>query len=216
MKLIRLLGMAAIGAVASSPAFAAGFNIDFENQWDYLNGDIAEFYNGGTAADGTRGLSNLGVSFTNVSGLSNDADFTYYSKAASAQGVAYVHDSSAFLNVASGVGDTAFQLSFQYSSAVNITGAVKAYSGLNGTGSLLGTIDLTANDAGAFDTWSLIQASFDGTAKSFDFGGLYSASSSSSLAAIDNISASPVPVPAAVFLLAPALAGLSTVRRRRA
>ncbi len=63
----------------------------FEKAWDFANGDVNGYYGGGTAADGTSG-ANLGVSFVNVSGLSNDATFTYYSGAPSPLGTAYAHD----------------------------------------------------------------------------------------------------------------------------
>jgi hypothetical protein len=164
MKLKQLLALALL---ATAPAFAsANFDINFENTWNYSNGDINNYYNGGTAADGSTG-SNQGVSFVNVSGLSNDAAGPYYSNAPSSLGVAYAYGDQAYFNVASGVNNT---LSFYYSSAESATiiGAVKAYSGLNDTGTLLGSFDLIANSSSSYDTWTAVSFNFTGTALSFD------------------------------------------------
>ena len=76
----------ALALFATLPTFAsASFLVDFENTWDYANGDVNGYYSGGTAADGSSG-ANLGVSFMGVSGLSNDSSFTYYSGAPSMLG----------------------------------------------------------------------------------------------------------------------------------
>ena len=100
MSLSRL---AALALLAAAPAFAATapLAVDFEADWAYGT-DVNDFYNGGSASDGSTGGANLGVSFVNVSGLSNDANFTYYTGAPSAQGVAYAHD-TAYMNVDAGV-----------------------------------------------------------------------------------------------------------------
>lgn len=99
MKLKQLFALALFSTL---PAFAsASFLVDFEKTWDYANGDINDYYSGGTAADGTTG-PNLGVSFTGVSGLSNDSSFTYYSNAPSMQGTAYAYD-TAYMNMFAGV-----------------------------------------------------------------------------------------------------------------
>jgi hypothetical protein len=176
--------------------------VDFEKNWDYTNGDVNDYYSGGTAADGTSG-SNLGVSFVGVSGLSNDPNFTYYTNAPSLQGVAYAYG-TAYMNVAAGVDNA---LSFSYSSLANLSGAVRAWTGLNGTGTLLGSFDLGTNDIGTtYDTWTKATFSFAGTAQSFDFTG------SANAVAFDNISA--VPVPAAAWLFGTGLAMFGAARRR--
>ena len=198
MKYKKLLALALVAA--TTPAFASSFTVDFEKTWDYANGDVNNYYNGGAAAGGSTGGSNLGVSFVNVSGLSNDSLGTYYSNAPSMQGVAYAHD-TAYMNVAAGVDN----LSFWYSSFAEVADAVTAWSGVNGTGTLLGSFNLTANDSGTtLDTWNSVMFSFTGTAKSFDFTG------SANVAAFDNIST--VPAPAAAWLYGSGLAMFGAIR----
>lgn len=214
MKLRLLLTLALFSA---TPAFASStFLVDFEKTWDFSLGGVDDYYNGGAAEDGSTGGPNLGVSFTGVSGISNDPGFaTYYANAPTSEGTAYVFsDSAAYINVAGGVSNA---LSFFYSSGVTVLGAVKAYSGLNGTGTLLGTFDLIANDAGGSDltesgfytTWTAATFGFSGTALSFDV------SASAFNVGFDNISASAVPVPAAFWMLGSGLAMIGGVNRRR-
>jgi hypothetical protein len=196
--------VAALALLALAPALASAssFVVDFEHPWNY-GSDVNGYYAGGTADDGTSG-ANLGVSFVNVSGLSNDAAFTYYSGAPSPLGTAYAHD-NAYMNVGGGV---AGNLSFFYSTPVAVTGAIKAYSGLNGTGALLGTFDLGANSGEFYDTWSQVTLRFDGIAQSFDLTG------SANVVGFDNISAVPEAASAAMMLAGVGLlAGLA--RRRR-
>jgi hypothetical protein len=207
---MKLFSAAALAVLATAPtlASAAGL-IDFEKSWDFLNGDVNGYYAGGTAADGTTG-PNRGVSFVNISGLSNDASFTYYSGAPSMLGTAYAHtfaaDDKAFMNVAGG---TVGVLSFYYSSPLAVLGAVKAYSGLNATGSLLGTFDLAANASSLYDSWTLASFAFGGVARSFDF------SAGANVVGLDNVNVAAVPEPGTVLLMLTGGAALLGVRNRR-
>jgi hypothetical protein len=200
MKYKKLLVLALVAA--TSPAFASNFTVDFEKTWDYGT-DVNDYYNGGAASDLSTGSSNLGVSFVNVSGLSNDSSFTYYANAPTMQGVAYAHD-TAFMNVAAGVNNA---LWFSYSSATAVTAAVTAWTGLNGTGTNLGSFDLAANSSSAYEGWTATTFNFSGTAQSFDL-----TTAGVNGIALDNISA--VPVPAAAWLFGSALAMFGAVRRR--
>lgn len=198
MKLATL----ALALGLASPAFAAApLSVDFEKSWVYGT-DIADTYAAG------------GVSFTNVLGVSNNdglgslANGDYYAGAPSMLGVAFaqldgVTNTAAYMNVAGGVTGG---LSFFYSSPEAVTGAIKAYSGLNGTGTLLGTINLNANSAD-YTAWNKAVLSFSGTAQSFDLTG------TANLVGLDNIAAVPEPTSVALLLTGGALL---MARRRRA
>ena len=208
----KMFVSAALALLAAAPTLASAteFLVDFEKNWDYSNGDVNGYYSGGTAADASFG-ANLGVSFVNVSGLSNDANFTYYTGAPSAQGTAYAHTfaatDQAFMNVEAGVVGA---LQFYYSSPQAVVAAVKAYDGLNGTGTLLGTFDLTANTAAAtYDNWTPVQFTFTGTAKSFDL------TAGANVVGLDNISAVPE-ADSLLMMLAGGSLLLGVANRRRA
>lgn len=217
MKTNRLAALVlSLAAMIASPAHAAApaFLIDFEKSWDYGT-DVANYYNGGTASDGSSG-TNFGVSFTStfdsaLFGLSNNDGLgglpngDYYANAPSMLGVASPFGPTVIMNVAAGV-DSA--LSFYYSSPEIITGAVKAYSGLNGTGTLLGSFNMQANSVGAYDTWTLATVNFTGTAQSFDF------SATSGIAGLDNIAAVPEPETYAMLLAGLGLMAATTRRRK--
>jgi len=103
------------------------------------------------------------------------------------------------------------QVSFYYSSADATS--VGIYSGINGTGTLLGTIFLAANaqngcSDSAFCHWDLVSLSFSGIAQSIQFG-------SAAGAGFDNVSVNAVPLPAAVWLVLSGLGGLGFMRRKR-
>lgn len=196
---MKLYSVISLVALAAAPAFAnaSATLIDFENNWQY--GDTVDNH-----------YAASGVTFTNVLGLSNDADFTYYSGAPSPLGVAMaqldgVVNTSAVMNVAAG----ATGLSFFYSSPTDVVGAVKAYSGLNGTGTLLGTFDLAANTS-AYDVWTAVDFSFGGTALSFDLTG------SANVVGLDNISVTAVPEPESYALALLGLGLVGALARRKA
>ena len=208
---MKLLSAAALALLAIAPTVASAnvFSIDFEKNWPYGT-QVRNYYNGGVAEDGTSG-TNQGVQFVNVSGLSNDPDFTYFTNAPSPLGTAYASTSSsadrAFLNVAGGVSNA---LSFFYSTPSAITGAIRAYSGVNGTGDLLvGTINLAANIDGSngYDVWSLATFTFAGVARSFDL------TATANLAGLDNIKT--VPEPGTVLMMLMGATALVGMRGRR-
>jgi len=215
--MLKMIPAAALALFATVPAFAqsAPYVLDFEHDWQYNNSAVNEFYNGGLASDGASG-SNYGVSLTGFYGLSNNDGLgqfsggAYYTNAPTALGVAYVDFSApAIMNVAAG----ATSLSMFYSTAAAVTGAVRAFSGLNGSGVLLGTLDVaastTALNPDAYTSWNLANFAFTGTAKSFDFTG-------SAGMGLDNIGVTPVPEPANVALMLAGLVSMGLLLRRRA
>jgi hypothetical protein len=206
MKLFRAAATAFLAAAPLMAMAAGPVLVNFEKTWDFGIGDVNGYYGGGTAADGTSG-ANLGISFVNVSGLSSDALGPYYSGAPTPLGVAYGHDEHSYMNMSEWAIGT---FSFFYSSPLAVTGAVKAYSGLNGTGTLLGSIDLAAN-ADAYDAWSLATFAFSGSARSFDF----SAAGVNSAVAFDNIAVTAIPEPSTVLLMLVGGAALLRAKTRR-
>lgn len=131
----------------------------------------------------------------------------------------FLDASNAVLNVTNGF-TTGF--SFFYSSST--AASVNVYSGLNATGDLLGTLNLTAqfnqgctgDPSGAFCNWTAVGVTFSGTAFSIDFGG------TANQTAFDDITfgtdiAGGIPEPAtwAMMILGFGMVG-SAMRRRRA
>jgi hypothetical protein len=127
------------------------------------------------------------------------------------------YTSAATINIAAGF-DTGF--SFYYSQSSAPISSARVYAGLDGTGDLLGVIELDQNwkDGGCqpgndiYCNWDVGQTAFGGTALSVVFDGAASA------ALFDNVtfgSTTPVPLPAAVWLLGSGLLGFAAVRRRR-
>ena len=208
MKFFKTIATLALIA-AAVPAVAAQTTIDFEGTGSF--GSILQFYNGGTDSAGNSG-TNFGVSFTaSAVSLSNDVLNTYYSNAPTAGTVMFAPDSAAFLNAADGFTNS---VSLYYSSDVAAPNSVNIYSGLNGTGDLLGTISLNNNaQTGCTDTsfcnFEQSTVTFSGTGKSISFDG------AAGHTAFDNVSITPVPEPTTYALMMLGLAGIGMVARRR-
>lgn len=211
---MKLLSTLALALLASAPALAQNsVTIDFEGAPGYVHA-IGDFYNGGTDSLGRSG-PNYGVSFTDsLVGLSNDALGPYYAGAPSPLTVAFAVDSNAFMNVAAGFSGA---LTFSYSSTEAVANAVSVYSGLNGTGSLLGSIGLLGNaQLGCRDTafcrFDALDFAFAGIGRSIGLG------VNANAVLYDNITVTPVPEPQTYLLM---FAGLAVVlgahqRRRKA
>jgi hypothetical protein len=140
----------------------------------------------------------------------------------------FLSGASTVLNVAAGFTES---FSFFYSTRLT-TGVVNLYDGVDGAGSLVGTIDLAAlgtncvgDPTGQFCNWEMASLSFAGVVKSIDFGGALNN------IAFDNITfgnigstggggggggGGDVPEPGSLVLAAGALLALGSARRRRA
>lgn len=206
---------AALAAVASN-ASAAVITLDFEGAGNQAQ--LLEFYNGGTDSQGNSGVD-YDISFGENALSIIDADdggSGNIGNEPSPSTVLFFLSGSAILNYEAGF-DTGF--SFFYTS-VSFSGTVSVYDGLDGTGNLLGTIDLPALGAGpgdpngSFSNWAAAGLEFDGIAKSIDFGGTVNQ------IAYDNVtfgSATPtpaIPEPSTYALMALGLAGMGFVARR--
>ena len=143
---------------------------------------------------------------SNKDGLGGLPNGDYYANAPSPLGTAGPFG-TVFMNVAAGVDDA---LSFYYSSPNTIAGGVKAYAGLNGTGTLLGSFDIAANHAGDYVNWTNVTFNYIGTAQSFDF------TASDSFLGFDNIAAVPEPETYALMLAGLSMIGFSARRKKMA
>lgn len=208
MKFSKTIATLALSA-AAVPAVAVQATLDFEGTKSFSS--ILEFYNGGTDSAGNSG-TNFGVSFTaSATSLSNDDLNNYFSHAPTPGAVMFAPDSPAFLNAADGFTTS---VSLYYSSDIAAPNSVNIYSGLNGTGDLLGSISLNMNaQTGCTDTafcnFEQSTVAFSGTGKSISFDG------SSGHTAFDDVTITPVPEPTTYALMMLGLAGIGMVARRR-
>jgi hypothetical protein len=204
---LKVMSAIAAGLLSAAPAYSASVTLDFEGVSSFLS--IDGYYGGGTDGGGLSG-ANVGVLFGgDALALSNDAAGPYFSHAPSPGSIMAPVGASAALNAPIGF---AGEASFYYSASENTS--VSIFSGLNGEGTLLGTLTLLSNaQNGCSDTtfcnWTLASLGFSGVARSIQFG------SAAGVAGFDNVKIAPVPLPAAAWLLLSGLGGLATLVRRK-
>lgn len=204
---------AASVAAMMVPAMAAPVVLDFEGVGD-LNA-IGNYYNGGAG-------TNYGVSFSGATLAVVDTDAggsgNFANEPSSNTIMFFADGDNAILNFAAGF-DTGFSFFYTSSTAADVT----VWSELGGTGTLLGTISLSAqftqncsgDPDGLFCHWDSVGVAFAGTAKSINFGG------TANQTGYDNITfgtATPVgavPEPSTYAMLALGLAGVGFMARRR-
>jgi hypothetical protein len=203
MKLIPIAAAALIAA-ASAPAFSATVNIDFEDQISFDSLNLASAPYGITANSALLGLANdgsgsgsLGEFFSNTPTGGSVVMFATAPLAGQRAEIAITAGS--FLN----------SVSFYYSAAEAGQVDVRDSAGLS-----LGTFNFVANSTSStspFNTWGIGSIAFTGPAYSIDFTGIGNT-------AIDNVSVSAVPLPAAALLfpLGAAALGASARRKRKA
>lgn len=187
MNLKRITVLAALLALTAMAASATVVDLTFEGiNATYPSGYafVQNFYNGGTSSDGTSG-PNYGVSFpanaqaiclnTLTASCSNTSRGGLGDPNSQLGALFFLSGSNTYVNVPAGF-TTGF--SFNYT-AINFSGAVNVWSGLNGTGSLLATLNLPTTPSGpcpgygaGFCPFFPIGVSFAGTAQSIDFGGV--------------------------------------------
>jgi len=220
-QLITLLAVLGLGALSANASVSV---LTFEGLKNVES--INDFYNGGTGSLGSSG-ANYGISFTSdslaiVSSENGGTGNFTGSLAPTPNTIAFfLTGAGDTMNVAGGF-DTGF--SFFYSSPF-YEGSVNIWSGLNGTGTLLGSIALgnTTNTYPTtghhYDDWHNVGVAFSGTAHSAIFTGV------ANYIGFDNITLGDsrahdddhhnVPDSTATLgLLGLALAGLTILRRR--
>ncbi|WDE13035.1 PEP-CTERM sorting domain-containing protein [Thalassomonas haliotis] len=221
MKL-KLSHLITIGALSLAPALANAsvITLDFEGVGNQAA--INDFYNGGTDSQGNSGV-NYGVSFGSdaLGCIDSDAGGSCaFANEPTADTVMFFLSGSSVLSYDAGF-DTGF--SFFYTSARDVS--VNVYSGVNLTGDLLGSINLSNNASdnacsgdptGNFCNWDIGSLSFAGIARSIDFGG------AANYVGFDNItfgSTNPdteVPEPSSLAILALGVLGLASRRLKSA
>lgn len=209
---------AVFALAAATPALAEPVVLDFEGATSGLA--LNDFYNGGTDAGGASGV-NYGINFTSTSLALVDADAggtgNFGNEPSPSTILFFLSGGAATMNVAAG-----FTTGFSFFYTSGATGFLNVYDGLNGSGTLLATINLLPNigscsgdPTGSFCNFSPIGVSFMGTARSVDFGG------TADLIGFDNITVGAetpggtVPEPGTVVLVGLSALTLGAVRRRR-
>lgn len=218
----RMLGFLAVTVVLVAASARASTVLTFEALRD--NEPVLAYYNGGLGGFGSGPGPNYGITFgpDTLAIISGGAGGSgNFSGAPTMPTVAYfLTGPGDVMNVPAGF-TTGF--SFFYS-AIVYPGSVSVYSGLDGTGSLLATLDLpvTASQPGtpgcpygAYCPWFPVGVSFSGTAESVIFSG------SANYIGFDNITlgaSTPVgvvPEPGTLTLFGSGLLGLIKLVRRR-
>lgn len=167
-------GLLISGFLCNAYATASIIVLDFEGAAN--NAQLLSFYNGGTDSKGLSGID-YGIQFSSNALSLRDKDIGgsgNFANEPSPDTVMFFITGSAILNYAPGF-DTGF--SFFYSAKYAAT--VYVYDDLNATGNLLASINVlpqytdncSGDPTGTYCNWTPVGASFDGMAKSVDFGG---------------------------------------------
>ena len=172
----KKLALSALLAACAVPAFAQSTTtLTFEGLADYEA--VNQFYNGGTGGNGSGPGTNYGISFSPNSLALRDSDAGgsgNFGGEPSPDTVLFFTSGTAIMSIPAGF-TTGF--SFYYAATTN-PATVIVYDGPNATGNVLATIPLPVtptngapDPTGTFSPFVPIGVTFNGTARSVDFGG---------------------------------------------
>jgi len=228
--MIKRIALAAVASMALSVSAQAQV-LDFENiASSYPSGNntlVQGFYNGGTSSAGTSG-TNYGIEFSsnalaiclNTPGVScsNTSRGGLGNPSSARGGLFFLTGSETYMNRNAGFMNG---FSFFYSAA-NTGGSFSVWSGLNGTGDLLASLNLgtTPSTCGSeysagFCPFVAAGVNFAGVAKSVTFAGAANQIVFDDVTFGNSKPGVSVPEPASAALLAAGMAGLVGVARRR-
>lgn len=211
------IALAAVLALGAPQAQASVTVLTFEGLTNLESVD--NFYNGGLGGSGSGPGTNYGVSFSSNSlALISDTaggtgNFDANQLPSPSTALFFLSGGAATMNVAAGF-DTGF--SFYYA-AINYSGSIKVYDGLNATGNVLATLTLPVTPSVPYPRFQPlvpIGVTFAGVAKSVDFGGTQNQVIFDDITLGSDIPGT-VPEPSALVLGAIGLAGLVGLGRRR-
>lgn len=214
-----LVSLAIVTTFSVGNAQAAKIVLDFEGVGDLAS--VHNFYNGGTDGAGNSGID-YGIHFSSAANGLVDLDAggsgNFANEPSPDSVLIFRIGGDAIMNVAAGF-DTNF--SFSYNSAT--AAFVNVFNGLDGTGTLLASLDIATNfnnscngdPFGDFCHWDSVGATFSGNAKSVVFGG------PAEFTLYDNVTlgsatSGEVPIPGAFWLMGSGLLGLLKMKRKGA
>lgn len=228
----RLLPLVAAGVLVPALVEAQVTQLLFDSFLD--REAIGSFYAGG--AGGTGHGPSLGIDFSanelaitsrNAGGTGN------FQGNPSGSGIMFwLAGTDSYVNVASGFGSG---FSLYYSAVEGFGGSVTIWDGLNGTGSVLGTLQLPAFQSGVgtaacplsgkYCSWTAAGTAFSGTARSVTFNGTanfigfdnltFGSADPSTMTVVDPPPITTMPEPATLALLGTGLLALGAVAARR-
>jgi hypothetical protein len=232
MKICVPAAAAGLSLFASSAMADTIVTFGAEANQVYIN----NYFNGGTDSRGASG-TNFGVQFganaeslkAGTTGAGGTGTGKYENLPITAPGVLFFAPApltntapaaaADIVNVVGGFSSVAFDYSLAGNSSSNAS-TVQIWSGYNGTGTLVGTITLSAsgtpiacnNRADSFCSWSSASLGGLGNAESI----IVSGAAAGGLTEFDKLDlGTPVPLPAALWLLVSGFGGLAAFVRRR-